>query len=845
MSMPDKKKTVSVISFSLLLSFAILVSALYLYNIILWQHYPDRGYGFRVATGIDRIGFVWGQGITAGLQVGDRILSANGRAFSNMQELRNALHHELGQDNVYLIQRGEKQFEVTIKNVPLGLAEAFKRSGYLLLLGLCYLFIGTIVFLMKKHERTSWIFYLFTATLGIFIAFGFRAGRMTPLWLETFNIFVNAFSPAVFIHLALGFPEEWPLLNKHPRIQYLPYIVSAVLFAVTRAATPFSNDMPEALRLFSTVYTASAALIFLASCAWYWRKSESELSRMRSKLILLGSAIAAVVPAADMLMSTFLKVYIVPNTNYLLPFWVFFPLAVGYSIVRYNLFEFDAVIKRTYGYLITTGAVAGVYGLFVLVSNVAFGHLAVTKSQAFPLVFVLLVVFLFNPIRNRVQQFIDRSFYRLEYDYQDTVQKISETMCSLQNMAQVTSSMMDTALGTMFIDSGCLMVLNRGKKTYDCHVRVEKEDPSARFTQNGASGAGDGASISLPFDEPFLKRIAEKKRIVSRYDLEADPFYQEEREAGRKIFDRLGATLVVPIIFENELKGLMGLGNKKSGKFYRIEDIKLLNTLANQGAVAIENAMLLDDVIEKERMEEELSIARDLQTSMLPAVCPRIAGFEIEAICIPAREVGGDFYDFIEISGNRTGIVIGDVTGKGVSGALVMAAARSVFRILSEETSDVGRIMIRANRRAKQDIKEGMFVAILYAIFQAEDRTVRLCSAGQTQPVLFSSRQREARFVDTRGDNFPLGILPDVNYEESLVELSPGDKIVFYTDGIVEAVNETGEMFGFDRFLEVIRNAGTGNAAALMKSIREEVDSFAGKAPQHDDITLIVMGVEN
>jgi serine phosphatase RsbU (regulator of sigma subunit) len=269
----------------------------------------------------------------------------------------------------------------------------------------------------------------------------------------------------------------------------------------------------------------------------------------------------------------------------------------------------------------------------------------------------------------------------------------------------------------------------------------------------------------------------------------------------------------------------------------------LLNTLANQGAVAIENAMLLEEVIEKERMEEELAIARDLQTSMLPATCPEIEGFELAATSIPAREVGGDFFDFIDMTQDKLGLVIGDVTGKSVSGALVMSASRSVFRMLSEETLTVGEIMTRANGRLKKDVKSGMFVALLYAVLDARERILSLCSAGQTQPVYLSSATGEASLLETKGDTFPLGILDSADYKETQVQLAPGDRIVFYTDGIVEAMNDQKEIFGFERLLDVVREANAANANALLKHISDAVNEFVGSAAQHDDLTVIVLSV--
>jgi serine phosphatase RsbU (regulator of sigma subunit) len=560
----------------------------------------------------------------------------------------------------------------------------------------------------------------------------------------------------------------------------------------------------------------------------------SHIVKVRSKMILVGFAIAASLPLAEFVANAFFYKSVVPGDNYLLPFFVAFPLSIGYSIVKHDLFDIDAIIKRTYGYILTTGAIAGIYGAFVLVSNLAFGRFEVTKSPMFPLVFILAVVFFFNPARNRVQRFIDRVFYRLEYDYQGTVQRISETMRSLLKLDEIGKTIMDTALGTMFIDSGCVMLLNEEKNAYECLIETgQREGGRSRTAPRSA----------LPADDPIVRKIEERKKEVTIYDIQEDPFFDGVRESGNKAFDQMNATLIVPLVYEDRLTGLISLGEKKSGKFYRRQDINLLNTLANQGAVAIENAMLLEEVIEKERMEGELAIARDLQTSMLPAACPHMEGFKLAATSIPAREVGGDFFDFIDIGEDRVGLVIGDVTGKSVSGALVMSASRSVFRMLSEETLTVGEIMTRANRRTKKDIKKGMFVALLYAVLNASERTLSLCSAGQTQPIYLSAETGKAGLVETEGDTFPLGILDGAEYQETRLQLALGDKIVFYTDGIVEAMNGQGEIFGFERLLQVVQETGSPSADKLLKEIVDKVNTFAGGAAQHDDLTVIVLSV--
>jgi sigma-B regulation protein RsbU (phosphoserine phosphatase) len=351
------------------------------------------------------------------------------------------------------------------------------------------------------------------------------------------------------------------------------------------------------------------------------------------------------------------------------------------------------------------------------------------------------------------------------------------------------------------------------------------------------------SGVVIKSDDPLIEIMESRQNLLTRYDLLEDPKYKKASEGCISKLDALNASMLLPLVFQEKLIGLLSLGEKKSGKTYNTEDIELLRTLASQGAVAIENARLFQENLEKQRMEEELNIARDLQMSMLPASNPELSGYQIAAFSEAAREVGGDFYDFVETKSGGLGFVIGDVTGKSVSGALVMSASRSIFRMLSEEDLSVSDIMIRANRRSKQDIKPGMFVALLYAVLNPESKTISLCSAGQTQPIYISSKDKSARLVETVGDTFPLGILDDVDYEETQIEISSGDKVIFYTDGIVEAMNKDNEVFGFDRLLESAEKNWNQPADTVLKNIIDQVNQFAEGMDQHDDLTVIVVSM--
>jgi sigma-B regulation protein RsbU (phosphoserine phosphatase) len=246
-------------------------------------------------------------------------------------------------------------------------------------------------------------------------------------------------------------------------------------------------------------------------------------------------------------------------------------------------------------------------------------------------------------------------------------------------------------------------------------------------------------------------------------------------------------------------------------------------------------------------MEEELKIAHNIQISMLPDKAPTMVGFSIAARSIPAREVGGDFYDFIEIKENgteRIAIIVGDVSGKGVSGALVMAASRSIFRVLTETHESVEEVMNRGNIRLHQDVKKGMFVALLYAVLDPRKKTLTFSNAGQVQPILCPHDRSKPLYIDSEGDRFPLGIVKDCHYQETCIPIKEGDTIVFYTDGMVEAVNDKNELYGFDRFLSSIDEGRELSAKDQLEKLIGDVLHFVGQVEQHDDLTTVVVKVE-
>jgi serine phosphatase RsbU (regulator of sigma subunit) len=567
-------------------------------------------------------------------------------------------------------------------------------------------------------------------------------------------------------------------------------------------------------------------------------KKSSAIARQRAKIIFFGAAIAFPVPLILLVLAnlgiTIGDIRILDN------FMVFpimiFPAFIAYSIARHNLFDVDVFIKRTVGYVIMTALVGAVYfALQVILGNYILIPLIGENTQkVYPILFALFVVFLFNPINKRVQGIIDTLFYRKKFDYKDTVLSLSNALTTVFNVDEIIKQIIHSLRQEMFIDRAGVILMN------------PQSECKALFVSGENHSDTQTAEQCLLMDDPLLTLMTKEKKMITRYDIQEASEYGEVKDDCDRRFEEIGATLALPFIYKGELTGVLALGQKMSGHFFSRDDIQLLETLSNQGAVAIENAKLFEENLEKGRMEEELQIAHELQTSMLPDKAPVIEGYAIAASSVSAREVGGDFYDFIEMPGdsanNNLGIVVGDVSGKAVSGALVMAASRSVFRVLSETNASVKDIMSIGNSRLKKDVKKGMFVALVYAVLDPDQKSLTLSNAGQTQPIICSGDA--PAYIETDGDRFPLGIVAKCDYQEKKVQLKKGDTVVFYTDGVVEAMNDREEMFGFERFLTAINKTKDLDAHAMLEKLFDYITSFTGNADQHDDITIVIVKVD-
>jgi len=348
-----------------------------------------------------------------------------------------------------------------------------------------------------------------------------------------------------------------------------------------------------------------------------------------------------------------------------------------------------------------------------------------------------------------------------------------------------------------------------------------------------ASGGGTASLANIAPDDPILAYFQSAPGPVEIDKLKLDsPALEALRDAGVK--------LAVPLVSQGELIGVLNLGPRLSEQDYSADDRKLLDNLAAQAAPALRVAQLVREqeaeARRRERYERELEIAHLIQQNFLPRHLPQLEGWTFGAFYRSMREVGGDFYDFIELPYGGVGIVIGDVTDKGVPASLVMASTRSVIRSVAQRIGQPGKVLEEVNDQLCPEMPPKMFVTCLYAVLEPHSGRMVYANAGHNLPYL----KRTDCVDELRARGMPLGLLPGSNYEESEVTLDAGETVLFTTDGIAEAHDQTGEMFGCPRIIEVVTEFERGED--LRDVLLEELNRFTGAAwEQEDDITMVTL----
>jgi sigma-B regulation protein RsbU (phosphoserine phosphatase) len=269
----------------------------------------------------------------------------------------------------------------------------------------------------------------------------------------------------------------------------------------------------------------------------------------------------------------------------------------------------------------------------------------------------------------------------------------------------------------------------------------------------------------------------------------------------------------------------------------------IFKSIADQSAFALHSSAVFHEAAEKRRLDEDLAVAHEIQRILLPNGAPEVTGYQIAGVNIPARQVSGDYYDYVEVDKQHCGVAIADVSGKGVPASLIMAMCRSVLRTQAAGQLSPARVLHDVNAQLFPDIKEDMFISMAYVILDQESNALRLCRAGHDAPLLFRAKDKSVSRINPPG--MALGIDGGTVFNRATTDftltLESEDCLILYTDGITEALDSQGDEFGLQRVIESVLSSANDGAAAIITRLTDDLRAFIGPHPQNDDITLIAI----
>jgi len=351
--------------------------------------------------------------------------------------------------------------------------------------------------------------------------------------------------------------------------------------------------------------------------------------------------------------------------------------------------------------------------------------------------------------------------------------------------------------------------------------------------------------------ENFLRvhNIGNGEGVLGRVWQAATPLclneFSEAPELATLRDSSLGATsvMVAPLLYAKQNMGVLALANSRMGSPFSQNDFVVFKSISEQSAFALYNAIIYSEANEKKRLDHDLAIARDIQRILLPAEAPIVNGFEISGMNVPARQVSGDYFDYIKVDDERLGVAIADVSGKGIPASLIMAICRSVLRSQAIGNPSPADVLQKVNRQLYPDIKEDMFISMAYLVLDHVRGGVTLARAGHDAPLLYQQKSQNVTPLKTPGMvvGIDSGDVFDRLTTDVAVSLERNDCILLYTDGITEALDNDGNEFGLERTIGSVQSSAKEGAQAIVTRLIDDLRNFVGSTPQNDDITMIAI----
>ena len=382
-------------------------------------------------------------------------------------------------------------------------------------------------------------------------------------------------------------------------------------------------------------------------------------------------------------------------------------------------------------------------------------------------------------------------------------------------------------------------------KIFDTFPEVErafimlKDERSDELIPKAVKRRDESDSDEITVSRTILNQVLSNKHSVLSRDAMADARFL----SGHSVANfGIRSMMCAPLIWREESLGIIYLDSQTLGTFSKA-DLELLNGIAGQASLALGNARLHREVLKRQQFEQDLRLAERIQQSFLPKRIPKMPGFTFCARYDPAYEVGGDFYDFVRLPQDRLGIVVGDVSGKGIGAALYMARLTRDLRYFALAESDPGRVLMWMNRAVLESGQDDIFVTLVYVLLDSKTGMLTIANAGHMPPVVRRAAELDVRVLD-KVSGLPLGVLPDADYESEQFQMRSADALMLYTDGLVEAMSPGKEMYGMQR-LERAMARGPSDSQVVLERTLTDMQKHVLDAPQFDDTTIVCVGLDD
>lgn len=815
------------------------------------------------------------EGRSAGLENGDAVLAINQRPYRGGIVLLQAVRSSHpGQPLEITYRRGESS--ATVASVKLHAERdgpsstvAWVLHFVFLLIALLCLLVGIYVVFARPRSLNAWLIFGILAYFDpLFIDASQLSGSLR-LAGQGWSDLAQTAMPLCLMAFGIYFPERSSIDVRFPWIKWAIAIPILTLFPADLlyiyghgynfAASAWLDPWFYRIAIAEDVLAALAISCFFLFLAPKLAESRGD-ARRRLRILYFGSFIGLTPAFVLFLVSLIRKSDFGQNiSNWImvpvLAVLLLFPISLAYVVVVQRAMDLRLLVRQgtKYFFARSTIFIASIllagwmsYALSLFLSSASHRH-----PMDFVRIFAIVGLFFFFRfvLSRRLQQRIDQKFFREAYSSEQVLSELSEQARSFTEIEPLLHTITQRISDTLHIDR-IAVFLRSGD-----HYRLQL---ATGIPITGSMMPPILGSLSLAETSATIANLTRGRTPATIYRDDPSSWLLEAPETERTTLNDLSAELLVPLPGRHKLAGVMALGPKRSEEPYTKTDKQLLQSVATQAGLAIENAELLEnlsrEMAHRERVSREIEIAREVQERLFPQRPPEIEGVDLAGFCRPAQVVGGDYFDFFLLSGGSVparksdeekgglALALGDISGKGISASLLMASLRASLRSAAQlQAGDLATLMNHVNRLVYESSTANRYATFFYAEYDPLTRGFTYVNAGHNPPVIL--RGRTVLRLDATGT--VIGLLPDADYACGNLHLQPGDVFLAFTDGISEAMNMAEEEWGEDRMIETAqallrRPDCTTTADQLLQCIFQEADRFTAGAPQHDDMTLLI-----